>query len=191
MSKVTDYLASMEADVSRTDCWTKEQAEEWASRYWAIRWDKSLTEDQQKEALAKHDAEFKPVRDVSTSEEGNTIVRRHRDAERYLFDFDEDFRAAGWLQFDTDQDAWYFGVWVNPKTLRTLSYAEGDVTLVICPDAEHYNAEVKHACEFYGQGFEFIETNIEGFQQLMLGGEVPGAEGVVHRQDRQGFFAVL
>ena len=71
----------------------------------------------------------------------------------------------------------------------TLTYAEGDVTLVICPGAEHYNAEIKDACEFYGEGFEMIACNVEGFQQVMLGGNVEGAEGTVYRQDRGAFFA--
>ena len=31
---------------------------------------------------------------------------------------------------DTDQDAWYFGVWVHPITRRVVTYAEGDVTIV-------------------------------------------------------------
>lgn len=190
MSKVTDYLASMEADITATDTWTRKQAEEWAERYWKIRHDKTLTDEQRTEALAKHDAEAKPVRDVSTNEHGNTVVRRHRSTERYLFDFDDDFRAAGWKQFDTDQDAWYFGVWVNPKTFRTLSYAEGDVTLVVCQDAEHYNAEVKGMCDFYGEGFEMIACNIEAAQAILLkSSQGPEAEATVYRQDRSKFFA--
>jgi len=31
MSKVTDYLRSMEGDITAPDMWTQEQAEEWAS----------------------------------------------------------------------------------------------------------------------------------------------------------------
>ena len=51
-SKITEYLDSMQRDITRDDLWTKEQAQAWASRYWQIRWDKSLSEDQQREALA-------------------------------------------------------------------------------------------------------------------------------------------
>ena len=179
MSKVTEYLQSMERDIARTDCWTQEQAEEWASHYWAVMHDKSLPEEEMKDKIAAMYGEAKPVRKVSIDEHGNTVIRRFWSTERYEFDFDDDFRKDGWLQFDTNQDAWYFGVWVNPKTFRTLTYAEGDVILTVCPDAEHYNAEVKSACEFYGEGFEYIACNVEGFQQVLLGGKVEGAEGMV------------
>jgi hypothetical protein len=188
MSRVTDYLAAMERDITAEGMWTEAQVEVWANRYWAIRWDKTLSEEEKKAKLAEHDKEFRPVRKVHVNDSGNTVVRRHRDAERYLFDFDDDFRAAGWKQFDTDQDAWYFGVWVNPKTLRTLTYAEGDVTLVVCSNAEHYNAEIKDACEFYGEGYEFIACDMEGFEHIMLGTE-PRGEIEVARQNRQRFFA--
>ena len=119
MSKVTDYLRRMEEDITAPDMWTKEQAEAWANEYWQIRWDKSLSKEETKAKLAAHQESFRPVRDVHVNQQGNTVVHRHRYTERYLFDFDDDFRGAGWLQFDTDQDAWYYGVWVNPKTLRT------------------------------------------------------------------------
>ena len=68
------------------------------------------------------------MRNVYPNERGNTVVHRHRDADRYLFDFDDGFRTAGWLQFDTDQDASYYGVWVNPKLFRTLNYCEATCT---------------------------------------------------------------
>ena len=176
----------MERDISRDDMWTKEQAQAWSNRYWQIRWDKGLSEDHQREALVAHEREFRPVRDVHTNERGSTVVHRHRDADRYLFDFDDDFRAAGWLQFDTNQDAWYYGVWVNPRLLRTLSYCEGDVYFVVCPDAEHYNAEIKAMCEFHGEGFEMIACDMDAAQSLLLGGE-PKGKATVYRQDRGKF----
>lgn len=73
----------------------------------------------------------------------------------------EDRHCEGWRQFTTDQDAHYFGFWVNPSKLQTLCYAEGDWTLVSCADAEHYNAEILCACEFYDEGYEFITLDIE------------------------------
>jgi len=189
MSKVTEYLDRMERDIARTDMWTKEQAEAWANEYWQIRWDKSLSEDAMKAKIAAHSELSKPVRDVHVNQQGNTVVHRHRSADRYLFDFDDDFHAAGWLQFDTDQDASYYGVWVNPKLLRTLSYCEGDVYLVVCADAEHYNAEIKAACEFHGEGFEMIACDMDAFQSIMLDGgrHVSSSNTTVYRQDRSKF----
>ncbi len=175
VSTVTDYLRRMEDDVTNPDMWTQEQATAWANGYWQIRWDKSLSEDQRKAKIAAHYGLYKPVRDVHLNQQGNTVVHRSRSADRYRFDFDADFRAAGWLQFDTNQDASYYGVWVNPKLLRTLSYCEGDVYLVLCPDAQHYNAEIEAACKFHGEGFEFIACDMEAATALLLDGRPKGA----------------
>ena len=87
-----------------------------------------------------------------TNERGNVIHDFFGPAERYLVDFAEDFTSEGWAQFDTDQDAHYFGVWVNRRQRLTLTYAEGDWSLVVCPDGEHYRAEVRDMIEFYGEG---------------------------------------
>lgn len=90
---------------------------------------------------------------ITTNQHGNEIRRAFLPSERYRIDFAEEFKAEGWEQFDTDQDAAYFGVWVNRSRLQTLTYAEGDWTLVTCPDWDHYAAEVGSAIEFYGEGF--------------------------------------
>ena len=82
----------------------------------------------------------------------NTVYRMFLPAERYLVDFADDFTSAGWEQFDTSQDAAYFGVWLNRRLRATRTYAEGDWTLVECSDDEHYNAEVTDAIRFYDEG---------------------------------------
>ena len=81
--------------------------------------------------------------------------------ERYFFDFEYCKPSNGWKQFDTDQDAWYFGMWVNPVKLQTITYAEGDIIIVDCPDVEHYNAEIEDAIKFYGEGYEFKAIDME------------------------------
>jgi hypothetical protein len=90
--------------------------------------------------------------DEQPNDRGNTVHRLHCDSERYLVDFADDFTAEHWQQYDTDQDAHYFGVWVNPHSLRILTYAEGDWTLVSCLDNKRYNAEITSMNEFYGNG---------------------------------------
>lgn len=75
-------------------------------------------------------------------------------SERYAFDFDNDFK--GWRQFDTDQDAPHFGFWTRAATFQTLTYCEGDVTLVTCDDVKGYNAEIDDACRFYRAAAAFI-----------------------------------
>jgi hypothetical protein len=194
MSKVTEAIDRLAETPSRPadEFWTHEQAQASINEFWEVRTDKSMSEDSRAERCAEIIASSKPIRNVSENDSGNTVVRSNADSlgvshERYVFDFDDDFRAAGWLQFDTNQDAWYFGVWVNPKTFQTLTYAEGDVTLVLCRDAEHYNAEIRDACDFYGEGFQFLECNMEGLQSVLLGTHDRDASVVAHRQQREKF----
>ena len=85
---------------------------------------------------------------VKTNEQGNIVYRSFCSSERYAFDF---HGPKGWKQYDSDQDAWYFGVWYNPSTLQTLSYAEGDITLITCPSWESFIAEMQSMDSFYGK----------------------------------------
>jgi hypothetical protein len=90
------------------------------------------------------------------NERGNEIYRDHeadkrlgirRGEDRYYYDF---AALPGWKQFDTTQDAWYFGLWVNIPERMTFTYAEGDRTLVICPTLESFQAELADAARCYG-----------------------------------------
>lgn len=112
---------------------------------------------------------------MEINKRGNQVERSWLQTERYRWDFNEKFVAAGWKQYDTDQDAWYFGVWINKKLLQIQTYAEGDLTLVKCPDIEHFNAEIKSMNEFYGEGFVAKVIDSDG-------------KMTVFRQDRQKFF---
>ncbi|MFX7764135.1 hypothetical protein ABTK05_20975, partial [Acinetobacter baumannii] len=49
-----------------------------------------------------------------------------------------------------DQDASYFGCWVNIERRMTMCYAEGDRTLVVCPNEESLKAELADMEKFYG-----------------------------------------
>jgi hypothetical protein len=84
------------------------------------------------------------------NERGNTIERDWRHTDRYEFDLELCKHSEGWVQYDTKEDAWYFGVWVHPEKREIVTYAEGDITRVICPTEESYHAELKHMAEFYG-----------------------------------------
>lgn len=96
---------------------------------------------------------------METNLRGNMIDRGFDSADRYKYDFD---KCKGWTQYDTDQDAWYFGVWVNQKTMEIFTYAEGDTILVTCKDKAGYHAELKDMAEFYGPPpAAFTAINIE------------------------------
>ncbi len=84
------------------------------------------------------------------NQRGNAVFRSFRQTERYQFDFKLCTREKGWKQYDTSQDAWYFGVWVHPEKRVIITYAEGDVTVVKCSTDESYHAELKSMAEFYG-----------------------------------------
>ena len=71
-------------------------------------------------------------------------------ADRYMFDFERCNSKDGWKQYDTDQDASYFGVWVHLKRHLVVTFAEGDLTLVVCYDDEAMKTELKSMGEFYG-----------------------------------------
>jgi len=88
-----------------------------------------------------------------------------RPGERYEYDCG---LGEGWEQYDTSQDAPYFGVWVNKKTFMTLTYAEGDVTLCKCHTAEVFNNEIREMNECYSHGFiakTFDESGVTVYQQ--------------------------
>jgi len=109
-----------------------------------------------------------------TAHRDHNVYRMVHDAERYVIDFAADFATDGWQQFDTDQDAHYFGVWLNPRKLWSLTYAEGDWSLTVCQDAEHYNAAVRAVIKFYGEGFVAKVIDAEG-------------QMAIYQQDRSKF----
>lgn len=86
-----------------------------------------------------------------TNENENTVYSGSFHASRYPFDFEHCSSKDGWRQFDTEQDAAYFGVWVHMVERLTFTYAEGDIYLVTCDSAESFKAELRHMTEFYGE----------------------------------------
>ena len=99
---------------------------------------------------------------TESNQRGNLMTCAFWSAERYAVDFADDFTSEGWEQFDTDQDAAYFGVWVNRTKRLVLTYAEGDWYIVDCANDERYNAEIKSLIEFYSEGYEFKTIDRDG-----------------------------
>lgn len=83
---------------------------------------------------------------------------RDTDADRALgmtrggnrYGYDENL-GEGWDQYDTDQDAWYFGVWVNIARRKVFTYAEGDRILEIADTQEAFIALLHDMDRFYGK----------------------------------------
>ncbi len=69
------------------------------------------------------------------------------------FSDDYDFALSGasgaWEPYKTSQDCGSFGVWVNKADRLVFSYAEGDRSLVRCPDQAAFDAWMRHEEEFY------------------------------------------
>ncbi len=86
-------------------------------------------------------AQFRRILDALVME-GNRYVM-----DRYLI-FS---RRPGWHQFDTENDAWYFGTWVNPKSWQVVTYAEGDLSLDQYLTADDMRKEMDDLAEFYGE----------------------------------------
>jgi hypothetical protein len=85
-----------------------------------------------------------------TNERENKVRSAHIGGDRYQFDFNICAIKDGWSQYDTNQDAWYFGVWVHVEGRITVTFAEGDFTLVECPTKNSFKAELADAAAFYG-----------------------------------------
>ncbi|KKK75288.1 hypothetical protein LCGC14_2875210, partial [marine sediment metagenome] len=81
---------------------------------------------------------------------GCGAARRFCGGERYYWDFGPCGPGTTWKQYDTNQDAWYFGVWVHPEKRLVLTYAEGDLSLVECPSVETFKAELAAMEKRYG-----------------------------------------
>lgn len=73
---------------------------------------------------------------------------------RYFFDFNMD--TSQWIQLDTEQDASYFGNWVIPALLTTVSYVEGDIYVNVAPDEEKFLQLVKDSITWQKDNDYFI-----------------------------------
>lgn len=56
----------------------------------------------------------------------------------------------GWKQFDTNEDAWYFGTWYNAALRAIVCFAEGDETVTVCPTPEAFRREMAELAEYWG-----------------------------------------
>ena len=70
--------------------------------------------------------------------------------DRYAYDFKRCRSADGWRQFDTHQDAWYFGIWYHPERRVVVTYAEGDEYIEVYLTDEEWRVKMKEMSEFYG-----------------------------------------
>ncbi len=97
--------------------------------------------------------------------------------DRYAFDFKLCSASKGFAQVDTGQDAWYYGTWANPETLRIVNYCEGDLYVQDAASAAEFAdaiREIKQWNEENDHGFAGIDGMcrddlIARFQAIGLG----------------------
>lgn len=113
-----------------------------------------------------------------TNKNGCTVTCTfHPEYDRYQFDMGHCASEDGWEQYDTDQDAWYFGVWVRLSTRETVTYAEGDITHVVAPTDEAFKAELAGMAEFYGNPPPAFRMVLGDGQLVEVTGARPGEDG--------------
>ena len=89
-----------------------------------------------------------------TNQRGNEVERWFRPSSSFTFDA----TLREYQRYSTDQDAEWFGVWVNVIQRKVFTYAEGDCILVSCPTAFCFAAELAHMELFYGPAPAFMRT---------------------------------
>jgi hypothetical protein len=92
---------------------------------------------------------FSPSPSGTTSHGSRLAWLFHCDSSRYRVEAVVCPSSDGWIQFDTDQDAWYYGVWVNPSLKSIVTYAEGDLHITTSQTNEQWNEEVDSLLEFH------------------------------------------
>ena len=141
-----------------------------------------------KAKIAAHSKLFKPVRDVHVNQQGNTVVHRHR-SPTATCSISTMTSAPPDGCNSTPSRRLVLRRVGQPQAAQDPELLRGRRVLRGCADAEHYNAEIKAACEFHGEGFEMIACDMDAFQSIMLDGgrHVSSSNTTVYRQDRSKF----
>lgn len=95
--------------------------------------------------LEKHIPTARPKRTAT-----GAIITSRDGASKGAFDA-ATARECGWMHYDTWQDAWYFEVRINPRTLEVMTFAEGDISHVKCETADQFLPELAELARFYGK----------------------------------------
>lgn len=81
-------------------------------------------------------------------EKADAALGLPRGTSRYFYDLE--LLKRGWRQYDTDQDAAYFGVWVHPQKMEIMTYAEDDRSFSRAATQDAFKCELERMEEFYG-----------------------------------------
>ncbi len=81
---------------------------------------------------------------------GNTETHESCGGDRYHYDNMLSQQKNGWRQYATDQDASYFGIWVNVEKRTIFTFCEGDTIFTDCPTLDTFKVELDYMAKFYG-----------------------------------------
>lgn len=70
-------------------------------------------------------------------------------ANRYTVALDHCRADDGWMQYDTNQDSVWFGIWVHHERREIVTFEEGDVVQQFFDDEVEYRAELEKMADFY------------------------------------------
>lgn len=77
------------------------------------------------------------------------VERFRSEEDRYFFDREDCSSDEGFVQIDTRQDSWYFGMWTNPYTFTTVSYCEGDVCITTFDNVDEYVSYIRESDAYF------------------------------------------
>jgi hypothetical protein len=83
------------------------------------------------------------------------LNKRGNRVERYFFPVDRTYfdnkqkALDGWEQYETDMDAWHFGIWTNASRRQIVTFNRGDITRVYCSTVKSFRAEIDALDEKY------------------------------------------
>lgn len=93
---------------------------------------------------------------VELNEQGCQVVRGEA-ADAHLgfrfsnrYDYDIALGWSGWIQYDTSNDAHYFGIWIHLANRQIFTYCEGDRIMVSARSVQAFRRELKVMEAFYG-----------------------------------------
>ncbi len=89
---------------------------------------------------------YEPIEHLN--DRGN-LVRERTFFYRERTYYDHALLPKGWHTLGADQDAWYFGIWVNASIREVITFAEGDEFHVTCPTNESFRLELLDMATFY------------------------------------------
>jgi hypothetical protein len=129
------------------------------------------------------------IRETYTNKHGNEVACAFfMERERYHYD---EKLGAGWYQYDTDQDAPYFGCWVNAELRQIVTWCEGDESRTTCPTVESFQAELDGMAECYGPAPSAARAiGADGSVEVVVDPR-PGVDHAANKAQHKGFMADL